>query len=77
MHLYCPSIYQLFLLDPLADCQARKPHRQDQIIYARKMAAKAAMAVMAMLLPTVLAAPVKGVIGDEVAPIAELRRIVR
>lgn len=38
------------------------------------MAAKAAMAVMAMLLPTVLAAPVKGVIGDEVAPTAELRR---
>ena len=45
------------------------------MIYARKMAAKAAMAVMAMLLPTVLAAPVKGVIGDEVGPETELQSI--
>ena len=36
------------------------------------MAANAAMAVMAMLLPTVLAAPVNGVIGDELGPTAEL-----
>jgi len=32
--------------------------------YARKTAANAAMAVMAMELPTVLAAPLKGVMGE-------------
>ena len=36
----------------------------DVIIYARKTAAKAARPAMAIELPTVLAAPVKGVIGE-------------
>ena len=35
-------------------------------VYARKMAAKAARAATPMELPTVLAAPVKGVIGEPV-----------
>ena len=35
-----------------------------ELIYARKMAAKAARAVMAIELPTVLAAPLKDWIGE-------------
>ena len=40
--------------------------------YARKMAAKAARPAMAMELPTLLAAPVKGVIGELVGLETEL-----
>lgn len=36
----------------------------DVLIYARKIAAKAARPVMAIELPTVLAEPVNGVIGE-------------
>jgi hypothetical protein len=47
--------------------------REDILIYARKMAAKAARPAMAMELPTVLAAPVNGVIGAPVGLVEALR----
>lgn len=42
----------------------RKRHDERVLTYARKTAAKAARATTAIELPTVLAAPVKGVIGE-------------
>lgn len=43
------------------------------LIYARKMAAKAARPAMAMELPTVLAAPLNGMIGAPVDLVEALR----
>ena len=66
MHAY-PSkeLYTVF-----SSCPSRvsygqsERHHDDALIYARKIAAKAARPATAIELPTVLAAPVKGVIGE-------------
>jgi len=47
-------------------------HHEDVLLYARKMAAKAARPAMAIELPTVLAAPVNGVIGALVGLVTAL-----
>lgn len=68
MHAYLSKqlIYPCFPPSWVSNGQSERKHHIDDamLIYARKMAAKAARPAMAIELPTVLAAPVKGVIGE-------------